>query len=185
MSAHPAATFDPQRDPAAARPPLPAAVSSKQINVTVHECMCCICVWRKKKKNSERNTEEEGSLEGYDPFETSLTREISPLCVIRQHPLTDAQRAARVDNHTVISLGFILPWVQSETFSSYSCWSWIWRSGSFFFCFVLFFCLVYFFFLFRSKQKPSRETEQTEPRSIKRKKKRKKRNAVCAHDKVL
>ena len=64
---------------------------------------------KKKKKNSERNTEEEGSLEGYDPFETSLTREISPLCVIRQHPLTDAQRAARVDNHTVISLGFILP----------------------------------------------------------------------------
>lgn len=71
-------------------------------------CAVYVCE-EKKKKNSERNTEEEGSLEGYDPFETSLTREISPLCVIRQHPLTDAQRAARVDNHTVISLGFILP----------------------------------------------------------------------------
>lgn len=72
--------------------------------------MCCICVRRKKKKGTVRETEgEEGGLEGYEPFETSLIRELSPLCVIRQHPLTDAQRAARVDNHTVISLGFILP----------------------------------------------------------------------------
>lgn len=65
---------------------------------TVHVFVLYVCV---KEKTTLEETHGKKQFGGYEPSETSLNRDLSSLCVIRQHLLTDAQRPVRVDDHTV------------------------------------------------------------------------------------
>lgn len=66
-------------------------------------CMCAAYVCERE-RHAERSC-----FGGYDPSETSLTRELSPLFVIEQHLLTDAQRPAWVDDHSNFSFFNLSP----------------------------------------------------------------------------